>query len=81
MTYEYLAVDGDTGSIEFKGCGDELDYFVRGQDRMRADIRDIRADVEDLRGTVALRGDLFRILGLLVLTAVCTAFVVGLLVT
>ena len=52
-----------------KFSGDEMTLIIRGQDRIENDIREIRSDLKDLRDTVALRGDMYKILGLMVLAA------------
>ena len=49
--------------------GNELIFVVRGLDRIEADIREIRSDINSLKSTVALKGDMYKILGLMTLAA------------
>ena len=63
------------GSI-IKFNGDELNLIIRGQDRIENDIREIRKDLSDLKDKVALKSDMYKILGLMVLAAAGSAAVV-----
>ena len=58
-----------------KFSGDELTLIIRGQDRIENDIREIRKDLSDLKDKVALKSDMYRILGLMVLAAAGAAAV------
>ena len=65
-----------------KFSGDELHLIIRGQDdRIENDIREIRKDLSDLKDKVALKSDMYKILGLMVLAAAgaaaVAAFVLG----
>ena len=64
-----------------KFSGDELNLIIRGQDRIENDIREIRKDLSDLKDKVALKSDMYKILGLMVLAAAgaaaVAAFVLG----
>ena len=62
--------DGPTVEL-YRGNG--LTFLVRGLDRIETDIREIRGDINDLKSTVALKGDMYKILGLMVLVATGTA--------
>lgn len=61
--------------------GDELTFVVKGLDRIEYDIREIRSDLKDLKDKVALKSDMYRILGLMVLAAsgaaAVAAFILG----
>ena len=60
-----------------KFSGDELNLIIRGQDRIENDIREIRTDLSDLKDKVALKSDMYKILGLMVLAAAGAAAVVA----
>ena len=60
-----------------KFSGDELNLMIRGQDRIENDIREIRKDLSDLKDKVALKSDMYKILGLMVLAAAGAAAVVA----
>ena len=60
-----------------KFSGDELNLIIRGQDRIENDIREIRKDLSDLKDKVALKSDMYKILGLMVLAAAGAAAVVA----
>ena len=58
-----------------KFSGDGLNLIIRGQDRTENDIREIRKDLSDLKDKVALKSDMYKILGLMVLAAAGAAAV------
>ena len=64
-----------------KFSGDELSLITRGQDRIESDIREIRSDIKDLKDKVAMKSDMYKILGLMVAAATgaaaMAAFVLG----
>ena len=70
--------DGPTFEL-YSGNG--LTFIVRGLDRIEADIREIRSDINGLKSTVALKGDMYKILGLMALAATgaagVAAFILG----
>ena len=70
-----------TEDSTIKFSGDELNLIIRGQDRIENDIREIRAGLSDLNDKVAMKSDMYKILGLMVLAAsaaaAVAAFVLG----
>ena len=61
--------------------GHELTFVARGLDRIEADIRELRSDINGLKSTVALKNDMYKIFGLMVLAAAgaagAVAFILG----
>ena len=57
----------DDSTIKFSG--DEMNLIIRGQDRIENDLREIRSNLSDLRDRVAMKSDMYRILGLMTLAA------------
>ena len=55
--------------------GDERFLLLKGLGRIEADVREIRKDLNDLKSTVALKSDMYRILGLIILAATGAATV------
>ena len=49
--------------------------LLKGLGRIEADVREIRKDLNDLKSTVALKSDMYRILGLIILAATGAATV------
>ena len=65
----------------YSSNGNELTFLVRGLDRIEADIRECRQEISDLKNTVALKSDMYKIFGLMVVAATgaaaAAAFILG----
>ena len=62
-----------TEDSTFKFSSEGLTLITKGQDRIENDIREIRKDIKDLRGEVAMKSDMYKTFGLMVLAATTAA--------